>query len=55
MVLFQQEISYSDYEEAGGVLYPFKIKQTIGAQGMEFTVSSITVNTGLTDREFEIN
>lgn len=55
MGLFQQEISYSDYEEAGGVLYPFKIKQTIGAQGMEFTVSSITVNTGLTDREFEIN
>ncbi len=52
--LYQQEIIYSDYKESGGILYPFKIKQTLGAQTMEFTVDSISINTGLTDREFEI-
>ncbi len=52
--LYQQEIIYSDYKESDGILYPFKIKQTLGAQTMEFTVDSISVNTGLTDREFEI-
>jgi len=52
--LYQQEIIYSDYKESAGLLYPFKIKQTLGAQTMEFTVDSISVNTGLTDREFEI-
>jgi zinc protease len=51
---FQQEIIYDNYKEAEGILYPFKIKQSIGAQNMEFTVSSIKINTGLADREFEI-
>ena len=54
MGLFQQEINYEDYREVDGLLYPFKIKQSIGAQSMDFTVSSIKVNTGLADREFEI-
>jgi zinc protease len=52
--LYQQEIDYSDYKESDGILYPFKIKQTLGMQTMEFTVDSISVNTGLTDREFDI-
>ncbi len=54
MGLFQQEINYEDYRDVDGLLYPFKIKQSIGAQSMDFTVSSIKVNTGLADREFEI-
>jgi hypothetical protein len=54
MGLFQQEIIYYDYKDAEGILYPFRIKQSIGAQNMEFTVSSIKINTGLADREFEI-
>ena len=53
--LFEQEITYDDYREVGGLLYPFKIKQSIGSQTMEFTVNSIEINTGLVDREFEIN
>ena len=53
--LYQQEIIYSDYKESDGILYPFKIKQTLGAQTMEFSVDSISINTGLTDREFEID
>jgi zinc protease len=52
--LYQQEIIYSHYKETNGVLYPFKIKQTLGTQTMVFTVDSIRVNTGLTDREFDI-
>jgi len=54
MGLFQQEIFYDDYREVEGLLYPFKIKQSIGAQSMEFTVSSIKINIGVADREFEI-
>ena len=53
--LFEQEITYDDYREVGGLLYPFKIKQSIGTQTMEFIVNSIKINTGLVDREFEIN
>lgn len=52
--LFEQEIIYDDYEEVEGLLYPFKIKQTIGAQSMEFTISTIKINSGLADREFKI-
>jgi outer membrane lipoprotein-sorting protein len=52
--LYQQEIDYGDYRESGGILYPFKIKQILGAQTMEFAIDSIRVNTGLTDREFNI-
>jgi hypothetical protein len=54
MGLFQQEIIYDDYREIEGLLFPFSIKQSIGAQSMEFNVSSVKINTGLTDREFEI-
>ncbi|RPI72968.1 MAG: hypothetical protein EHM47_07075 [Ignavibacteriales bacterium] len=52
--LFEQEIIYDDYKEVEGLLYPFTIRQSIGAQSMEFTVSSIKINTGVADREFEI-
>lgn len=54
MGLFEQNIYYDDYREAEGMKFPFKIKQSIGIQSMEFTVSSIKINSGLTDREFEI-
>ena len=52
--LLQQVITYSEYKETEGVLYPYNITQSIGSQTMEFTVSSIKINTGLTDREFII-
>lgn len=54
MGLLQQEIIYNDYKEVEGILYPYKVTQTIGPQSMEFTVSSVKINTGLADREFEI-
>jgi zinc protease len=54
MGLFEQHIYYNDYREVDGMKLPFKIKQTVGTQSMEFTVSSVKINSGLTDREFEI-
>jgi zinc protease len=54
MGLFLQVITFDDYKEVEGMLYPFEINQKIGAQSMEFTVSSIKINTGLIDREFEL-
>jgi zinc protease len=54
MGLFEQNIFYDDYREVDGIKFPFKIKQSIGAQSMDFTVSSIKINSGLADREFEI-
>ncbi len=52
--LIEQEIRYDDYKEVEGLLYPFTIRQSIGAQSMEFKVSSVKINTGVVDREFEI-
>jgi len=52
--LLLQEITYSDYKETEGILFPYKITQSIGFQTMEFTVSSIKMNTGIADREFEL-
>ena len=52
--MFEQEIWFKDYQEVEGILYPFKIKQKLGIQIMDFTVVSTKVNTGLSDREFEI-
>ncbi|HSP87643.1 MAG TPA: hypothetical protein VLN45_05885, partial [Ignavibacteriaceae bacterium] len=55
MGLFNQEIIYGNYTEVEGLLYPFSIKQSIGSQKMEFTVSSIKINSGLAEREFDID
>lgn len=54
MGLFEQNIFYYDYQEVDGIKFPFKIKQSIGAQSMEFTVSSVKINSGIADREFDI-
>jgi hypothetical protein len=51
---FNQETYYSDYREVNGVKYPFEIRQSIGPQQMEFTVESIEINSGISDRNFEI-
>ena len=51
---FTQESNYSDYQVIDGVKYPFSIKQNLGRQSFEFKVDSIKVNTGLADRNFEV-
>jgi zinc protease len=49
-----QNIFYSDYKKVDGVKYPFYVKQTLSSQVFEFTVDSLKINTGLTDRNFEV-
>lgn len=51
---FTRETEYSDYRDVDGVMYPFKLKQSIGRQVLDFSVSSIKVNTGLKDDIFEL-
>jgi zinc protease len=50
----KQETFFSDYQEVDGVKYPYAIKQFFGTSKFEFYVDSIKVNTGLSDRNFEI-
>ena len=51
---FKEESTYGDYKNVKGVMYPFKITQTIGRQTAEMNIDSIMVNTGLDDKLFEI-
>lgn len=49
-----QETFFDDYREIEGIKYPFNIKQNLGIFNYEFTVDSIKINTGLSDRNFEV-
>jgi zinc protease len=51
---FEQETYYSDYKEVDGLKFPFKIKQSLGMQSVEMTVSSVKLNKGIEDKVFEI-
>ncbi len=51
---FTHEVLYSDYKTIEGLKYAFKITQKIGGQSIDFNISSIKINSGLSDREFEI-
>lgn len=51
---YQQVTEFDNYREIDGMLYPFKIKQYIGNQMLDFTIESIQVNTGVADELFQI-
>ncbi len=51
---FDQQTFFYDYKPVNGVKYPFRIKQSFGAQQLEFNVSSIKTNSGLKDELFTI-
>jgi len=44
---------YSNYQEVTGVKFPFTISQSFGPQSFEFNVSSIKVNEGVNESDFE--
>ncbi len=46
-------MSYSDYREVQGIMFPYAIGQTVGPQSFEFIVSEIKINEGVTDADFE--
>lgn len=50
---FTSTITYSDYQEVSGILFPFTIGQTMGPQQLEFKVKEIKVNEGVSDADFE--
>lgn len=54
MGLIETSTYYSDYKEVDGKLYPYKVKQSMGPQSFEMTVSSIRINTGMDDSIFEV-
>lgn len=45
--------NFEDYKEVSGILFPFKIMQTVGPQSFEFIVSEIKVNDGVSPADFE--
>lgn len=51
---FKQITEFDDYRSIEGIRYPFKIKQYLGSQVLDFTIESIQVNTGISDDVFQI-
>ena len=52
--VYLQETWYSDFRSVDGILFPFKIKQKLGNQEMEFNVTGIKINSGIPDEEFKL-
>lgn len=51
---FQQITELNDYRDVEGIRYPFRIKQYLGNQTLDFTIESLQVNTGISDELFLI-
>ncbi|WP_350286459.1 pitrilysin family protein [uncultured Croceitalea sp.] len=49
----QQNMRLSDYKDVSGILFPFKLSQTMGPQKFDFIVKEIKVNDGVTPADFE--
>lgn len=54
MGLINQVLEYSNYQDVDGIKIPFTIKQSIGPQSVEMTVSSVKINKGIPDSIFVI-
>lgn len=48
-----QILLYDDYQEVSGILFPFKLTQSMGPQSLEFNVTKIKVNDGVAPSDFE--
>jgi outer membrane lipoprotein-sorting protein len=52
---FEVEVFFSNYTNAGGVLYPFEVKKSYNGTPWEtITIRSVAFNTGLTDSDFAV-
>ena len=49
----KQTLMLDDYKEVSGILFPFKITQSMGPQNIEFIVTEIKVNDGVSPSDFE--
>ena len=52
---YLQETYYSDFRPVDGIYFPFKIRQKLGQQEMEFEVINIKINSGIDDSEFRFD
>ena len=52
---YLQATYYSDFRPVDGIFFPFKIRQKLGQQEMEFDVINIKINTGIDDSEFRFD
>jgi zinc protease len=50
---FKTTIVYSKYQDVGGIMFPFTLSQSLGPQAIEFNVTEIKVNEGVSDADFE--
>jgi outer membrane lipoprotein-sorting protein len=44
---------YSNYKEVNGIKFPYTISQSFGPQSLEFNVTNLKVNEGVSDADFE--
>lgn len=51
---FKQITEFEDYRTFEGIRYPYRIKQYLGNQILEFSIQTIKVNTGISDELFTI-
>lgn len=49
----RQTLSYDNYKEVAGILFPFSLQQSMGAQTIAFIVTEIKVNEGVSASDFE--
>ena len=52
---YLQKTYYSDFRPVDGIYFPFKIRQKLGQQEMEFDVTNIKINSGINDSEFRLD
>ena len=45
--------NFENYQDVNGILFPFKLIQTVGPQSFEFIVSEIKINDGVSPVDFE--
>ncbi len=45
--------NFGDYKEVNGILFPFTLSQSMGPQSIDFIVSEIKINEGVSDADFE--
>lgn len=49
----ESTILYGDYKEVGGIQFPFTLSQSQGPQSIDFKMTEIKVNEGVTDADFD--
>ncbi len=46
-------VLYENYQDVNGIKFPFTIKQSAGPMELEFSVSKVSINEGVSDSDFE--